>query len=121
MRGLAAVCSVSLALVVALGGLGVPRPAFAKERHALLAVGLGITAWAATIPYGALKSVYAIGGTVTGGLAWALTGGRDDIARAIIQPSVRGDYVVVPENLTLERPLAFSGMDPLTPSDTEDW
>ncbi len=121
MRGSAAVCSVSLALAVALGGLGVPRPAFAKDRHAVVTLGLGVAAWALTLPYGAAKSAYAIGGTVTGALAWALTGGRDDIARAIIQPSVRGDYVVVPENLTMERSLAFSGKDPLAPSDTGDW
>ena len=47
-----------------------------------------------------------------GGLAFIFTGGRRDVARAIIQPSVRGDYALVPENLTMEEPFSFSGRDP---------
>ena len=41
------------------------------------------------------------------GLAWALTGGNGEIARGIVQPAVRGDYVVTPANLTSEEPLSL--------------
>jgi hypothetical protein len=75
-------------------------------------MGLGTAAFVLTIPYGVGKIIYALGGGITGGLAWALTGGRRDIARAIIEPTMRGDYVIVPENLTMDKSLTFSGRDP---------
>jgi hypothetical protein len=59
--------------------------------------------------YGPVNVVYALLGTVTSGFAWAFTGGRTDIAREIITASVRGDYVVTPENLTFSEPLVFTG------------
>ncbi len=74
--------------------------------------GLGVSSLALTIPYGLVKLAYALGGSLTGGLAWVLTGGRSDIARAIIQPAVRGDYVIIPEHLTNKRALVFVGRDP---------
>ena len=105
---------ISICLVVALGIGGTPGPATAQaqERNVAYHMGLGTAAFILTIPYGVGKIIYALGGAVTGGLAWALTGGRRDIARAIIEPTLRGDYVIVPENLTMERPLTFSGRDP---------
>ena len=40
-----------------------------------------------------------------------LTGGRADIAHDIMTASVRGDYVVTPENLTMNEPLIFTGRE----------
>ncbi len=68
--------------------------------------------WRLVCIYGPVKVIYAVLGTATGGLAWVLTGGNRAAARAIIQPAVRGDYVVVPENLTNDKPLHFAGRDP---------
>ena len=65
-----------------------------------------------TFVYGTVKTVYAIVGTITGGLAFALTGGRGDVAREIIQPAVRGDYAITPDILTGQQPLVFVGRDP---------
>ena len=119
MRRLPALFSVYLLIAASAGAVLAPAPAHAQEnRHAAAHMGLGMGAFLCTIPYGLVKSVYALGGTLTGGLAWVLTGGRNEIARAIIQPAVRGDYVVVPENLTMEKPLIFSGSDPATFSDS---
>ena len=72
----------------------------------------GLGAFLCTVPWGLVKTGYAVLGGVTGGLAFGLTGGRGDISRAIWQASLRGDYVVTPGNLTGERPLSFVGRDP---------
>ncbi len=113
MKNMAFSLSVCLALASALPA---PAAAQASERNAAAEFGLGVAAFVFTLPYGLVKTAYAVGGSVTGGLAWVLTGGRNEIARAIIQPAMRGDYVVVPEHLLLERSLVFVGRDPRTRS-----
>jgi hypothetical protein len=107
--------SLSVCLVLA-SALPAPAAAQASERNAAAECGLGVASFVLTLPYGLVKTAYAVGGGLTGSLAWVLTGGRNDIARAIIQPAVRGDYVVVPEHLLLERSLVFVGRDPRTRS-----
>ena len=106
----------SLLVCLVLASVPVPAAAQASERNAAAECGLGVASFALTLPYGLVKTAYAVGGSLTGGLAWVLTGGRNDIARAIFQPAVRGDYVVVPEHLLFERPLVFVGRDPRTQS-----
>ena len=73
---------------------------------------LGTTSALSTLLWGTGKVIYAVGGSVTAGLAWCVTGGRSDIASQIIQPALRGDYVVTPKNLTGEEPISFVGRDP---------
>ncbi len=92
--------------------LVLPVGAQAKERHAAAEFGLGTAAVICTIGYGTAKFLYATIGSLIGGGAYLITGGRGDVARAIIQPAVRGDYVVSPEHLTSERALVFTGRDP---------
>ena len=72
--------------------------------EALLAagIGLGLLAFALT---------YVVHSTLLLGTAWVLTGGRSDVAREIIEPSVRGDYIVTPKHLTMEEPLVFTGRE----------
>ncbi len=108
VRQLVGVAALVAALVFTLAA---PSPAYA-ERSAGGAFGLGVGSLLLTIPYGFCKTVYAVGGLVVGGLGWTLTGGRTDVARAIWQPALRGDYVVSPEVLTGEKPLTFVGRDP---------
>jgi hypothetical protein len=107
---------ILLATVLALPvGLLAPVHAHAQERHAAAHFGLGVGAIVCTLFYGPAKTIYALLGTGIGGIAWLLTtGDRNQTARGIIQPAVRGDYVVTPKNLTLEEPLSFVGRDPLT-------
>jgi hypothetical protein len=107
---------VSWLLVVCLvvPMLGTPQSAQAEDRprHAAAHFGLGVTAVACTFVYGTAKVLYAVLGSATGGLAWVLTGGNGEVARGIVQPALRGDYVVRPANLTSDEPLTFVGRDP---------
>ena len=103
---------VALALCLGL----VPAPALAQQtRHAAVHLALGATAALLNFVYGPVKVLYAVAGTATGGLAWVITGGDSDVARTIIQPAVRGDYAIVADNLTADRPLHFVGRDPYRP------
>ena len=102
---------LALCLALPIGTLA-PGVAHASDRSAPAEFGLGVGALVITLFYGPVKVFYAVGGTVTGSLGWMLTGGRKDVFRAIVQPAVRGDYIVVPENLTFEKPLRFAGRDP---------
>ncbi|MBH0202520.1 MAG: hypothetical protein HP496_09575 [Nitrospira sp.] len=65
--------------------------------------------WALTVPYGAAKMAYAIGGGIVGGFAWAVTGGNMEAAKSIWVPSMTGDYIVQPQHLTREKHLYFVG------------
>lgn len=73
------------------------------------AAGLQAASWALTIPYGAAKMAYAIGGGMVGGLAWVVTGGNMEVAKSVWIPSMTGHYIVQPQNLTGEKHLYFVG------------
>ena len=77
---------------------------------------LQAASWVLTLPYGAAKVAYAIGGGVVGGLAWAMTGGKTEVAKSVWIPSMTGDYIVQPQHLTRQRPLRFMGVSPREPS-----
>lgn len=74
------------------------------------AAGLQAACWALTVPYGAAKMAYAIGGGIVGGLAWAITGGNMEVAKSIWIPSMTGEYIVQPQHLTGEKHLYFVGV-----------
>ena len=98
---------------IALGLLLVStaNPAIAAETSETATEGVGLQAasWLTTIPYGAVKVAYALGGGIVGGLAWAWSGGNTEVAKAVWIPSMTGDYIVQPQNLTGEKPLHFVG------------
>jgi hypothetical protein len=119
---------LSLTLVCMLLVAGSARAEETRERNIAAHYGLGVGSVLCSLVYGPVKVIYATLGTVTSGFAWVLTGGRTDIAREIITASVRGDYVVRPENLTFNEPLVFTGReealdDPAAPpaNDTDQW
>jgi hypothetical protein len=95
------------ALLIALGG----RTAVAADESGSSATGAGLQAasWLATVPYGAAKVVYAISGGVVGSLAWMISGGNTEVAKAIWNPSMTGHYIVQPQNLTGDKALHFIG------------
>jgi len=101
----------SLALVAALSVSASVHAEEKRERNIAAHYGLGVGAAICSLVYGPVKIVYATLGTITSGLAWVLTGGRTDVAREIITASVRGDYVVTPENLAFNEPLVFTGRE----------
>ena len=115
---------LSLALVCAICVSTSARAEESRERNIAAHYGLGVGSVLCSLVYGPVKVIYATLGTVTSGLAWALTGGRTDIAREIITASVRGDYVVRPENLTFNEPLVFTGREGALDQpadDSEQW
>ncbi|HMS86396.1 MAG TPA: hypothetical protein PKD12_22400 [Nitrospira sp.] len=73
------------------------------------AAGLQAACWALSMPYGAAKIAYAIGGGVVGGLAWTVTGGNMELAKSIWVPSMTGDYIIQPQHLTRDKHLYFVG------------
>lgn len=106
-----------LALLLPVSPVAVTRDAHAasSDRSAGTEFGLGVAAIACSVIYGPVKTVYALLGTVAGGMAWVFTtGDRHQTARRIIQPALRGDYVVTPGHLTNEEVLSFVGRDPTT-------
>jgi len=102
---------LSLSLVFTLLVAGSARGEEARERNIAAHYGLGVGAGLCSLIYGPVKILYATLGTLTAGLAWGLTGGRADVAGEIMTASVRGDYVVTPENLTFNEPLQFTGRE----------
>jgi hypothetical protein len=71
--------------------------------------GLGVGAILSNVVYMPVKIVYAAIGSVTGGLAYALTGGSYETAQNVWVASLGGTYVIVPDMLTGETPVEFSG------------
>jgi hypothetical protein len=55
------------------------------------------------------KLVYAALGGFTGCLAYAVTVGNEDAAKAVWQPTLGGTYVITPKMLQGDEPLLFSG------------
>lgn len=85
-------------------------PSSASNLSSPEAAGRQAACWALTIPYGAAKMVYSIGGGMVGGVAWAMTGGNMEVAKSIWVPSMTGDYIVQPQHLTGEKHLYFVGV-----------
>jgi hypothetical protein len=98
------------ALLVALAVLSAPLPGLADEPESAAYTGLtGVGSALCTLVYAPLKVVYAAGGTVISGLAWAWTLGDTDVSGPILRSAVRGDYVVTPAHLEGRRDLEFVG------------
>jgi hypothetical protein len=74
--------------------------------------GIGAVAALSTLLYGPVKLTYATLGLVFGGAAWGLSGGDQSVLEAVVTPAVRGDYVVTPEHIRMERGIEFYGRDP---------
>ena len=75
-------------------------------------LGYGFGAAVASLFYVPAKITYAGLGLLTGGLGFALTGGRADVANNIIYPAVKGNWVVTPSNLKGTEPIYFVGPPP---------
>jgi hypothetical protein len=100
----------TVALLIALGGN--TAIALGEDPESPSGAGLQAASWLATVPYGAAKVIYAVSGGLVGGLAWMMTGGNTEIAKAIWSPTMTGHYTVQPQNLTGDRPLHFVGGSP---------
>lgn len=98
--------------LAAMGLALCPTTALAAESNIGEDLGLGVASALCSVLYAPVKIVYAAGGLLVGGMGWALSGGDGDVAKAIIDPAVRGDYVVTPAILKGERPLEIYGNPP---------
>lgn len=96
-------CILALALA--------PGAALADESMSNEA-GIGALSAVSSLLYGPVKLVYATAGIVFGGIAWGLSGGDSAVLTAVVTPAVRGDYVVTPAHIRMERGLEFFGQDP---------
>ena len=107
----ASMASRTVAALLAASVLLLAAPAQADEAVAEEG-GAGALAAVASLVYGPVKLAYATGGIVFGGIAWALSGGDDQVMSAVITPAVRGDYVITPAVIRGERKPVFLGKDP---------
>ena len=71
--------------------------------------GWGALAVGANLGYMPAKTIYAVMGGITGGFAYALTGGNFDTASNIWEKSLGGTYVLTPSMIRGEDPIAFAG------------
>lgn len=99
--------SALLAAALLLAGLPA-RPAQAQENQA----GYIALSVLTSLLYTPAKIVYATGGSIIGGLAWAVSAGDNQVARTVITPAVYGDYVVMPSHLRGSESLEFIGRGP---------
>ena len=74
-------------------------------------VGYGVGSFLLSCFYTPLKVTYAVFGLVVGGLGYVATVGNTDVAKRIVLPAVKGDYVVAPSNLKEGKAPVFIGPD----------
>ena len=101
----------ALVAALAFSIAAAPTAALAEENMGMEA-GFGAASALSSLIYGPVKIVYATLGLIIGGTAWGLSGGDHAVLTAVITPAVRGDYVVTPAHLRMERGLEFYGESP---------
>ncbi len=102
----------ALTAAVLCGSLIALAPASASADNMATEGGLGVGSVVTSLVYGPVKLIYAIGGCIVGGLAWVFSGGDSDVAKVVLTPSVRGDYVITPNQLRGRERIHFLGRDP---------
>jgi hypothetical protein len=89
-----------------------PTPQNSESPTTTEDLGYGVGSVLSSLFYSPLKVTYAGLGLLTGGLGFVLSAGNVDVANNIINPAVRGDYVVTPSHLKGEEMLIFIGPPP---------
>jgi len=102
--------------IVATAALVVGLAAPAKAAY-LEDAGWGALTVLSNVLYMPAKIIYATAGGLTGGFAFALTGGDLQTAENVWVTSMGGTYVVTPGMLQGQEPIAFTGT-PGAPSET---
>jgi hypothetical protein len=96
-----------VAASVVASSLVVPQAARAEQYPEN--AGWGALAVLANFGYMPVKLLYAVGGGITGGIAYGLTGGDYETARNVWEMSLGGTYVLTPSMLRGEQPIHFAG------------
>ena len=115
---LRSLCLRGVVSALVIAGLVSISPAAARAVDAKQ-VGVGAACAVGNLLYGPGKLMLALLGTLTAGLGYAVTAGDVDVARKILDSSVKGDYVLEPAHLLGDKKLEFIG-DP-TPAPADDW
>lgn len=102
----------ALAGALILAVMAAPTAAWSEEEGLSSEAGIGALSALSTLIYGPVKITYAALGLVIGGTAWGLSGGDQVVLDSVITAAVRGDYVVTPEHIRMERGLEFYGKEP---------
>jgi len=95
-----------VAAAVVAASLGMPRVARAEYQDE---AGWGVLSVIANVGYMPAKTIYALMGGLTGGLAYVCTGGSYDTASTIWEMSLGGTYALTPRMLRGEDGIAFAG------------
>jgi type IV secretory pathway VirB2 component (pilin) len=88
-----------------------PVPAAAADSPGM-EYGLGVGCTFINLVYGPAKALWATGGAIVSGFAWVFSAGDMDVAKPIWDASMRGDYMVVPDQLRGRRRIDFIGRAP---------
>ena len=87
-----------------------PRSSESTEGVTASSAGMQAAAGVSTLLYLPLKLVFAIGGGIVGGLAYAFSGGNEQAAKSIWDTSLYGTYLITPDHLQGNRPIRFLGV-----------
>ena len=111
--------TVTVMVIVAFCSLTIVPMSWAQEKsnedteNTGTQYGLGIASFFVSIPYGAVKFVYATFGGIIGGFTYALTAGNEKAAKSVWDTSMRGTYVITPKHLKGEESVRFFGVPPI--------
>ena len=105
---------ILLAMVIVMYGLGfqgtgLANPVTATHETAEPTTGQKFASGALTMLYFPVKTAYAGLGGIVGGLAYVLTGGDMERAEIVWTPTMKGTYVITPEQLWGDKPIEFFG------------
>ncbi len=107
--------SAAVALIVTfIGSTVIPSGSSLAQDQASSAnssegTGIQVVSWALTVPYCAVKSAFAVAGSVVGGLGYVFSGGNSKTAESVWATSVYGTYILRPAHLRGEEQIHFLG------------
>lgn len=107
---LLALCTVTMVPSAWSQESAAPRSSESTEGGTASSAGMQAAAGISTLLYLPLKLVFAIGGGIVGGLAYAFSGGNEQAAKSIWDTSLYGTYLITPDHLQGNRPIRFLGV-----------
>ena len=107
---LLALCTVTMVPSAWSQASAPPPSSEGTEGGTASSAGMQAAAGVSTLLYLPLKAVFAIGGGIVGGLAYAFSGGNEQAAKSIWDTSLYGTYIITPDHLEGNRPIRFLGV-----------
>ena len=103
-------CAVTMAPAAWSQTSGSSPSSVSTEGGDTSSAGMQVASGASTLLYFPLKAAFAICGGVVGGLAYAFSGGNEQVAKNIWVTSLYGTYIITPDHLQGNRPIRFLGV-----------